>query len=116
MTAATASAAASAVIVVQASPELATDVLHAVLAGLQVGIGLVILLSSYLLSAAAVSQATRRLVRWPLVGMGAWATWFLLQPFAGAHDSPPALAFAALVAYVLTVHRRRVVAFIEGRA
>ena len=69
MTAATASAAASAVIVMQASPQLATDVLHAVLAGLQAGIGLVILLSSYLLSAAAVSQATRRLVRWPLVGL-----------------------------------------------
>lgn len=75
------------------------------LSALQIAVGLTILLAGYLMAAAAMDDDTHASVRWPMVGLNCWAVWFAMQPLAGAHDSPPSIAMAALVAYVLVRHR-----------
>lgn len=76
---------------------------------LQVLAGLAILAGGLVLGATAVDRHTPWTVSWPLVGLVAWAVWFALVPFSRGPDSLPAIALAALVAYALIRHSRRVV-------
>lgn len=93
---------------------LATPVyLTAALSAAQVLIGLAILLTGLILSATAVDLNTRAAVRWPLVGLMAWAAWFALQPLARGPDSPPAIALAGLVAYALAKHRLAILSVLK---
>lgn len=75
------------------------------LSAVQVLVGAAILLAGLILSATAVDAGTPKAIKWPIVGLMGWAVWFALQPLAYGPDSPPAIAFAALVAFVLTRHR-----------
>ena len=79
--------------------------LNAALSAAQVLIGLAILITGLILLSTSVDHSTRAAVCWPLVGLVAWAAWFTLQPLARGPDSPPAIALAGLVAYVLARHR-----------
>lgn len=87
----------------------------ALLSALQIAVGLTLMVAGVLTLAVHVDRSTRALIRWPMVGLVAWASWFALQPIAQRPDSPPAIAFAGLVAYVMIFHQRRVVAYLEGR-
>ena len=71
----------------------------------QIIVGLAILCAGLVLSATAVDEGTPKAIKWPVVGLMGWAVWFALQPLAHGPDSPPAIAFAGLVAFVLTKHR-----------
>ncbi|RZL07166.1 MAG: hypothetical protein EOP40_16285 [Rubrivivax sp.] len=75
----------------------------------QVLVGLVILGAAVALAGSAVNRQTRLAVWAPLIGLQAWAAWFVLTPFSQGPDSPPAIALAALVAWVLIRHRGLVI-------
>jgi len=77
---------------------------------LQVLVGLAVAGGGLALSATAVDRRTRWSVTWPLVGLVAWAAWFVLVPFIRGPDSLPAIALTGLVAYALICHSCRVVA------
>lgn len=81
----------------------------------QMAVGITLVVAGVLTLAVFTDRRTRRTARWPMCGLVAWGMWFALQPVAQRPDSPPAIAFAGLVAYVLIVHQRRVVAYLEGR-
>jgi hypothetical protein len=84
-------------------------VIAAALFTAQVLVGLFILGAAVMLAASAVNRQTRPAVWAPLIGLQAWAAWFVLHPFSQGPDSPPAIALAALVAWVLIRHRGLVV-------
>jgi hypothetical protein len=77
---------------------------------LQVLVGLAVAGGGLALGATAVDRRTRWSVSLPLVGLVAWAAWFVLVPFIRGPDSLPAIALAGLVAYALIHHSCRVVA------
>ncbi len=89
--------------------------MNTILCALQMAVGITLVVAGVLTLAVHVDRRTRALIRWPMVGLVAWASWFALQPIAQRPDSPPAIAFAGLVAYVLIIHQRRVVAYLEGK-
>lgn len=89
--------------------------LNTALIWLQCGLGVAIMLGGLALSAAGVDAMSRRLVRWAITGLVCWGAWFALHAYLGLpHDSMPALALAALVAYVLLVHGRQVRGILDG--
>lgn len=81
---------------------------HMLLSVAQIMVGAAILFASIKIAAHNFDRGTRASVRWPFVGMFGWAAWFGLQPLAGLHDSPPSIAFAALVAFALIRRQRQV--------
>lgn len=81
---------------------------------LQSLIGMMILLGSVLLLALGTDKKTKACIRLPIVGLLAWSAWYVYLAFNGHHDSPPGLAFAALVAWVLLRHGRQIRGIFDG--
>lgn len=83
---------------------------------LQMALGAAIVVGALLLLAAGTNAHTPLRVRWPLIGLTTWGAWLALVPAARGHDSPPSLALAALVVYVLLRYGRQVRGILEGDA
>lgn len=73
-----------------------------------------VLVGALVLLFTGVDRASPAHIRWPMIGLVLWALWMLLASAAGRHDSPPAIAMTALVAYVLLRYGRQVRGILDG--
>lgn len=86
-----------------------------ILVALQVSLGLLIMAGGVVVAASSMDRRSHRLQLMSVVGLIAWGCWLALVPFVDRRvDSPPALAFAGLVVYVLLRHGREVRAILDG--
>lgn len=91
--------------------------IHQWLNVLQSALGLIIVLWGLVLLACGIDARSRASHRWGTVGLVCWGAWLALQSLAGRpHDSPPSLAMAGLVAYVLVRYGRQVRGILDGEA
>lgn len=83
---------------------------------LQMAIGVVIGIGGLCLALFTVDgERTPGGTKWSVIGLVGWAAWFVASPLSGhGHDSPPALAMAGLVAYVLVRHSRQLHDIVDG--
>lgn len=81
---------------------------------LQALIGVVIVISGAMLIAMAVDRHSRFLHKAALTGLVIWGVWFVWEASRGRHDSPPALAFAGLVAFVVAKNGRQIRGILDG--
>lgn len=89
---------------------------YPVLIYLQIAIGVVIVGFGAVLAAMAVDKHSRFTHKALLTGLVIWGVWFVWEGWQGRHDSPPALAFAALVAAVLVRNGRQIRGILDGEA
>lgn len=80
----------------------------------QIAIGVVIVGFGAVLAAMAVDKHSRFMHKALLTGLVIWGVWFVWEGWEGRHDSPPALAFAALVAFVLVRNGRQIRGILDG--
>ena len=80
-------------------------------------LGLLIMVGGLGLGLAGVDARTSRGTQLALVGLVAWGAWWACLPcVTHRHDSLPALALGALVAWVLLCRHRVVLARFQGIA
>jgi hypothetical protein len=78
---------------------------------LQAVLGLLIMIGGLALGLAGVDDRTSCTRQFALVGLVAWAAWWACLPCVTRHhDSLPALAFGALVAWALLFRHRELLA------
>jgi hypothetical protein len=80
----------------------------------QVLIGLLIVKGAVMLLAFGVDSSTNAIQKCLVIGLLCWGTWFSYIGFIGEHDSPPALAFGAAVAFIVLKYGRQIRGLIEG--
>lgn len=88
--------------------------LNSALVALQFVVGMLVVVGAVVLLSVASDHSTGRLVRWPIVGLGAWGAWFAYVGYLGRHDSPPAMAFALAVALVVLIYAREISGILKG--
>lgn len=84
------------------------------LVGLQGLIGLCVVAGGALLLAMGCDRRSRFVHRLLVVGLVLWGTWFAWLAWQGHHDSPPALALGACVAFVVLAHGRQIRGILDG--
>jgi hypothetical protein len=80
----------------------------------QGALGIVIVVGGLLLQALGSDHRTPFMIRLITTGLVGWGYWFFHEAQEGRHDSPPALAMALLVAYVLVRYGRQIRGILEG--
>lgn len=80
----------------------------------QIAIGIAIVIGGAVLAHLGLDRRSRFIHRLQLTGLVAWGIWFIWEALDGRHDSPPALAFAALVAAVLLRNGRQIRGILDG--
>lgn len=88
--------------------------LHEVLVAMQGFIGLAVIAGGAILLAVGCDRRSRLVHRGLIVGLVLWGVWFAWLAWNGQHDSPPALAMGACVAYVVLVHGRQLRGILDG--
>lgn len=88
--------------------------LRAVMVVLQVVIGLSIVVGGVILLAVGCDRRSRFIHRVLVVGLVIWGAWFAYIGWRGLHDSPPALAMGACVAFVVLCNGRQIRGILDG--
>lgn len=86
-----------------------------IVALVQIGIGSIIAVAGLGIAVFGMDNKSHPIPRWGVIGLVCWGAWLAVVPLTGrSHDSLPAIAMSALVAYVLVRHGRHVVAILDG--
>ena len=83
---------------------------------LQGTVAALVLVGVVLICAMGTDRHTSRLTKWPLYGLGMWATWLIVNAADGQPDSLAGNAMTALVATVLLVYGRQIRGILDGES
>lgn len=81
---------------------------------LQGSTGVAIVLSAVVLIAMGCDKTSPLLQKALLAGLCVWGVWFTWLAFNGQHDSVPAVALGACVAFVIIKNGKRIVGLLRG--
>ena len=81
---------------------------------LQGTVSLLVLVGVVLICAMGTDKHTPWMTKWPLYGLGMWATWLFANAAEGRPDSLAGNAMTTLVATVLLAYGRQIRGILDG--